>query len=182
MGAVIAILKERPSQSVVSGITLVALVATLAFFITMRADEAAMQAAGDYGIVDYELAFTAERADEILMAWGMEGQSAARNQLWLDYGFMSSYGLLFAGLVLMIARGLRGTIQNVGLTLTIVPIVAAVLDAIENAMLLIMLNGAAPGPALVAGVCATIKFLLLTIVMLFWSVGGIAWLASGRRR
>jgi hypothetical protein len=177
----IAMLKERPSHMVVMVVTVIALVATLGVFLAMRPDDAAMQAAGGYGIVSYELAFTSEQTNTILAAWGPAGQAAARHQLWLDYGFMPSYGFLFAGLVLMIARGLTSTIQNIGLALVPASLVAAVFDAIENVMLLTMLHGGAPGPALIAGICATIKFLLLAVVLVFWLIGGVAWLVGARR-
>jgi hypothetical protein len=177
----IGMLRERPSQSVLMGVTAIALVGMLVFYVAMRPDEAAMQAAGGYGIVNYELAFTAEQVDAILAAWGPDGQAAARHQLWLDYGLMPSYGFLFAGLVLMISRGLAGRIQSLGLALTPASLAAAVFDAIENVMLLSMLNGGAPGPALIAGVCTAVKFLLLVIVFLFSLIAVVAWMVGGRR-
>jgi len=174
-------LKTRPAKPVVIAVTLVALLATAVVWLIMRADEAAMQAAGGHGIVDYELAFTTERAEAILLAWGPAGQAAARHSLWVDYGFMPSYGLLFAGITLLIARGVTGKWQAAGLTLTPAPLAAAALDAIENVMLLITLGGASPAPVLVAGVCASIKFGLLMLVLLFWIIGGAAWFIGPAR-
>ena len=46
-------LAVRPAQPIVIGVTLVALAVTVVFWLFMRRDEAAMQASGGYGIVDY---------------------------------------------------------------------------------------------------------------------------------
>lgn len=171
-------LKTRPAQSVVVAMTLVTLVTTVLVWIAMQADEAIMQAVGGYGIVDYELAFTTERASVILAAWGPTGRLAARHSLWVDYGFMPSYGLLFAGIALLIARRLGGKFQRLGLRLTLAPLVAAAFDAIENVMLLIVLSAGEivpSAPILAAGICASVKFLLLAVVLGFWLVTGVAW-------
>ena len=118
------------------------------------------------------------------MTWGTAGQAAARHSLWVDYGFMPSYGLLFAGITLLIARRLSSGWQKAGLLLVPAPLAAALLDAIENAMLLITLDaagGITPAPVLVAGVCASAKFLLLILLLLFWIAAGVAWSVRAAR-
>jgi len=167
--------QERLPQRALIVVTLLSLAATLIVWWLMRTPEAQMQAAGGYGIVDYELAYSPQTASTILSAWGEAGQQAARRSLLIDFGFMPSYGLLFAGLTLLIARGQAGALNRVGRWLAFAPLVAALCDALENVMLLTMLgSGASAGPPLVAGVAATIKFGLLLIVIGYWIVSGVA--------
>src|SRR4051794_3981321 len=52
-----------------------------------------MQDAGGFGIVDFEVAFTSGKAQEILRAWGADGHDAARLSLWFDFLFLTAYGL-----------------------------------------------------------------------------------------
>ena len=44
------------------------------------------------GMIPFELTGGQGRADEILADWGDEGQDAAREQLWIDFGFLLAYG------------------------------------------------------------------------------------------
>jgi hypothetical protein len=176
-------LKTFPPRRFLVAITLVALAATVVIWLAMRAPESQMQAAGGYGIVNYELAYNADKAETILRAWGSTGQAAARRSLLIDFAFMPAYGLLFAGITLLIARAQPGRLATVGRWLVLAPIAAALFDALENTMLLSMLGTAGrvpPLPPLVAGVSASVKFALLLLAILYWLVGGGAWLA-GRR-
>ncbi len=63
------------------------------------------------------------------------------------------------------------------------PIVAAVADAIENAILLLAIgqDGDQPFPFL-AGAFATLKFLTLTPAQVFVLVGFVVWLVRRRAR
>lgn len=58
-----------------------------------------MQAAGGPGIIPFELAGTAANAEDILNRWGVDGQRAARQSIWLDFGYMATYGTLLGLLV-----------------------------------------------------------------------------------
>lgn len=179
-------LKTFPPRRFLVAITLVALVATVVIWLVMRAPESQMQAAGGYGIVDYELAYNAAKTETILRAWGSPGQAAARRSLLIDFAFMPAYGLLFAGITLLIARAQTGrlaSLASVGRWLAPAPVAAALFDALENTMLLSMLGKmehVPPLPPLVAGVSASIKFALLLLAILYWLVGGAAWVAGHR--
>lgn len=65
----------------------------------MLAVEARAKRTGGPGIVPFELAGNAAKAREIMDRWGVDGQRAARLSLWLDFGYMTSYGVLLALLV-----------------------------------------------------------------------------------
>jgi hypothetical protein len=138
--------------------------------------EATMQDAGGYGIIDFELAFTSDRAQEILTAWGDEGRDAARLQLWLDYLYLVVYGLFLWLAVKAVRDGAlkRGWTRYArpGAAIAILPLVAAGADAIEDVFLLLALGGhggdAAP---LLGGVFAVVKFAALTVTLLYLLVG-----------
>lgn len=128
-----------------------------------------------YGIVSLQLAFTPQRADVILQAWGPEGQGSARAGMLRDFVFMAGYGLLFASVTLLVARTQRGLLQQAGLTLTFAPLVAALLDALENILLLSVLGimPLPPAPILAASLSASLKFLLLALTIIYWLASGI---------
>lgn len=169
-------LKTHPSTPVVIGIMIAALAATVILWLQFPPIESRLKSAG-YGIVDYELAFTTGNAGKMLRAWGPESQGIVRNSLLIDFPFMISYALTFAGITLLIARSQSGRLASAGLALTPAVLIAAVFDAIENLMLLTLL-GRDPVPALpplVAGISASIKFLLLIAVIAYWIASGTAW-------
>lgn len=69
-------------------------IATLLLFLAMAPAEERMRDAGGPGVIPFELAGGQERADEILAEWGREGRDAARESLWIDFGFLVAYGAL----------------------------------------------------------------------------------------
>ncbi len=171
-----------PPQRILTAITIVASVATVLISRAFVAPETAMRARGA-GIVDYELAFSAERAGAMLTAWGSQGQEAARVSLLIDFGFIPSYAVALAGITLLIARAQPGVLKAAGLRIALAPILAAPLDVLENLMLLLMLGQTvvSPIPPLVTGVAASIKFALLLAALLYWPVAGGAWLVRRLR-
>lgn len=103
----------------------------------MGALERRMRGTGGPGINSFALAGNARRAQDIMTRWGNIGQRAARLSLWLDFGYMATYGTLMT-LVADRARQLRGHSIIVPAT----AIVAVAADAIEGVSLLKVLNGA----------------------------------------
>ena len=171
-------LRSSPRQGVVIVVTVIALVATVVVWLQMRTAEQIMAAHGG-GIVAYELAFTPGQADALLRSWGSVGQQAARRSLLIDFPFMVSYALLFAGVTLLISRTQEGWPAVAGRWLTLAAPLAALLDGIENLMLLSMLGrgGSIPSlPPVVAGVAASLKFSLLLLVIVYWLFSGGRWL------
>ena len=79
------------------------LAAATAAFVTytavMLGFEQRMRRAGGPGIIPFELAGNASRAEDIMARWGSDGQRAARLSLWLDFGYMATYGTLTTLLV-----------------------------------------------------------------------------------
>ena len=109
--------------------------AFVSYTIVMLVPEQRMRRSGGPGMVPFELAGNASRAEDIMTRWGSNGQQAARLSLWLDFGYMATYGALTALLVDR-ARRRRGHTA----ALPAVAIVAVIGDAIEGASLLKVLN------------------------------------------
>ncbi|HEX6154136.1 MAG TPA: hypothetical protein VFZ19_11500 [Solirubrobacterales bacterium] len=154
---------------IVSGVALVALLLAMA-----PADEQ-MQEKGS-GIVAFELAGSQERADEILDEWGDAGQDAAREQLLIDFAFLIAYGTF---LVLAVAAvrdllGRRGRTRLAAIGAVVVPFgaLAAACDAVENACLLAVLDGAGSAFPTLAFIFAATKFALLAAAIAYLVVGG----------
>ncbi|HWO82906.1 MAG TPA: hypothetical protein VNM38_03850 [Solirubrobacterales bacterium] len=157
-------------------------IATLLLLWAMSPMEDRMQANGP-GMVPFELSGGQERADEILAEWGDDGRDAAREQLWIDYGFMLAYGA-FLGLAGAAVRdrcrrrGLGRLAAAGGIAIWLGPLAAA-FDALENACLLLTVGGhGAPFPSL-ATAFAACKFALLAAAIAYLLVGLAAVL--GRR-
>lgn len=115
----------------------VATVAFVFYTMIMLVLERRMRRTGSPGMIPFELAGNASRAEDIMTGWGGDGQRAARLSLWLDFGYMASYGTLTALLVDR-ARRRRGHPAS----LPAVVIVAVAADAIEGVSLLKVLNRA----------------------------------------
>jgi hypothetical protein len=156
----------------------------LALGAYMLSLESTMQDAG-YGIVEYELAFTSDKANEILAAWGDEGRDAARLQLWLDYLYLVVYGLFFWLAIKAVRDGAlrRGWTRYArpGAAIALLPLVAAGADAIEDLFLLLVLGGhggdAAP---LLGGAFAVVKFVAIAVAGLYLLVGLIGFAVHRR--
>lgn len=151
-------------------------------YLAMSPMEDRMQANGP-GMVPFELSGGQSHADEILAEWGSEGRDAAREQLWIDYGFMLAYGT-FLGLAgatvrdLCRALGLR-RLARIGTIATWLGPSAAGFDALENACLLLTLAGAGAAFPFLATIFAVCKFALV-VAAIAYLVVGIATLLGSR--
>ena len=154
--------------------------AALALFVVLGIVDEQIKESGGPGILPFGVGFTSENARETRAQWGEEGRSDAKLSLWLDYAFLVAYAAFFSLAVTALVEALRWRRWSF---LATFPLAAAVCDALENAALLLTIgqDGAQPWP-LVAGVFASIKFLLLTPAQLFVLVGFVVWLTRRRAR
>jgi hypothetical protein len=157
-------------------------VAIVALLAAMNPAEQRMTDHGP-GMVPFELAGSADRSQEIQEEWGEDGRDAARQQLWIDYGFMLAYGaflVLAAAATRDLARS-RGWLRLVAVGALAVPAggIAAGCDAIENACLLLTLGGAGSWAPVAATIFATAKFALL-VVAIAYILAGLAMRLRGR--
>ena len=150
-------------------------IASLLLLLAMLPAENRMADSGGPGIVAFELTGGEERADEILAEWGEDGQEAARQSLWIDFGFLLAYGA-FLTLALAATRDLARErhwrrLAAIGGVVVSFGALAAGFDALENICLLLTLDGGGDAWPLVATVFTACKALFLT--------GAIVYLLAG---
>lgn len=137
--------------------------ASTGYTFVMLALERQMRRAGGPGIVAFELAGNATRAQQIMNAWGDDGRRAARRSLQLDFGYMATYGT-FAALLVDYARRRLG--HPAAVSLSVIPAVAG--DAVEGVALLNVLAGNnIDDNARRARRAAIIKFVVLVAALLY---------------
>lgn len=150
------------------------LVVTLFIFgIFQFLDQPLRTPAAPNGIVSYELAGSLENAQSMLNSWDEKARLAAAFGLGFDYLFMPAYALALSLGLLLVGAEKPKAYHTLTSWLGCGVFVAAGFDAIENYALWLILNGevsAALPP--IAGMCATIKFILL-IAGLVTAVAGI---------
>ena len=123
-------------------------------------------------ILNFEFAGSQSRAAQIVSEWGAKGRSAAHLSLVLDYGYMLSYGLLFAlaGFAVRDTARVRGwrRLAAIGVVVPLFALAAATFDATENVALLLTLagDGGSFAPPF-AAVCSAIKFTLISIAIIY---------------
>ena len=144
----------------------------LAATLVMLRSERAMHATGGPGIIAFELAGDEHRANSIIESWGPKGVAAARTSLWLDFGYMSTYGvfaaLLAEGADRRFARRREGVRPLPWAQVACAAAVAA--DAREGVALLNVLRGRdRQAHAARARRAALTKFGLLSAVLLYWA-------------
>lgn len=147
----------------------------VALFLAMSPAESRMTDTGGPGMVPFELSGGQHRADEILAEWGEDGQDAAREQLWIDFGFMLTYGafLTFALTTVLDLARKRGwrRLAVIGGVVVFFGALGASCDALENICLLLTLSGAGAAFPLLATIFATCKFTLITVAITYLIVG-----------
>jgi hypothetical protein len=149
--------------SVFSGRLFWAATAFVGYTAAMLRLERQMRRSGGPGIIAFELAGNAERAQRIISAWGEDGRRAARRSLYADFGYMTTYGALTALLVDYARRRLG---HPAAVCLAVVPAVAG--DAVEGVALLKVLAGNDIDlNARRARNAATIKFAVLIGALLY---------------
>jgi len=147
----------------------------VALLLAMAPAENRMKDTGGPGIAAFELSGGQNRADEILAEWGEEGQDAARESLWIDFGFILAFGT-FLTLALTAMRDLareRGwrRLAAIGGVVFVFGALAAACDAAEDVCLLLTLNGTGAALPLLATIFASAKFVLLVIAIAYLLAG-----------
>jgi hypothetical protein len=168
---------KHPLEAIPHGKWLVVFLALLAVFLVMTVGFRFIGPA-EPSIVDFELAGTTDRTAEIINAWDMQDRIRAGFNLGFDYLYMPVYSTLIAlacvwGAGVLASRQWRVTGLLLGWGLW----AAVLFDAVENAMLTVVLfdTVAAPYPQ-VAQVCAILKFGLIVLGLVFVVVAAVAYL------
>jgi hypothetical protein len=161
-------------------------IATVVFDLALTFLDRKMEHAGGPSILGFEFAGSKEQAANVMAEWGPTGRHYAHWSLWIDYGFMLSYGSFFALAAVATrdfarANGLR-RLAAVGALAPFAAVAAACLDATENVFLLLTLGGHGGSFAPpIATVCAGLKFGLIGFAIAYVIVG-LAWRPFRGRR
>jgi hypothetical protein len=147
-------------------------IATVVFDIVLVVIDKRLEATGGPSILGLEFAGSQDRAAQIMSEWGDHGGYLARLSLWIDFGFMLSYGAFFTLAALATRdfgreRNLR-LLARAGIATPIFATAAALFDAAENIAWLLVLGG--HGGAFLppfATTCASIKFLLIGLAIAY---------------
>jgi hypothetical protein len=140
-------------------------VATVVLLLAMSPSDGRMKDTGGPGIVPFELTGGQDQADEIMGEWGEKGQDAARESLWIDFGFLIAYGT-FLTLALAATRDLARRrdwrrLASIGGGVVYFGALCAGFDALENVCLLLTLDDAGAALPLLATIFAACKFAFL---------------------
>jgi hypothetical protein len=149
--------------------------ATLLLLLAMSPSDGTMKENGGPGIVPFEVAGSQSRADEIMGEWGAEGRDAARESLWIDFGFLAAYGTFLTLAIAAVRerarrRGLR-RLGAVGAFIAGFGAIGAGFDALENTCLLLTLGGAGSAFPFLAATFAYAKFFFTAIAVAYLVVG-----------
>lgn len=146
---------------------------SLILLLQLRGIDAPLAAVTPGGIVAFELAFTTQRAQEILALWQSAGVTeSARVSLGVDVGFLLVYPWFFRWSVALLRRPRFSepgtTFDRVGAALGAAVLACTPLDALENWCLWRMIEtGPTTTLAALAGVAAVLKFLLVLAATLW---------------
>lgn len=149
------------------------LILTLSLFAVFRVlDEPLRTDYAPSGIVSFELAGTPQNAAHIVLTWSEQARLNAAFGLGIDYLFMPVYALALAFGTLLAAGRHGGWFRSVGAVAGYGAFAAPLFDAVENFALFKILLGAFESsyPA-IAAVCATVKFGLLLLGLLYALLG-----------
>jgi hypothetical protein len=154
-------------------------IAAAVLFLVLAALDLRMQSTGGPGIVGFELAGSTDRATQIMGEWGQTGQDAARISLWIDFVYLIAYGGFLALAILAVrdAARRRGweSYARFGAAIAVLPIVAALCDAVEDVGLLVLLDGhGASRIPPVATAFALLKFAALAVALAYLLAGLVA--------
>jgi hypothetical protein len=138
-------------------------------------DQPLRTAAAPHGIISFELARTVQAAQSMLASWDWLARVYAGLSLGLDYLYLVVYSTAIAfGCVWIAARNRtrRPRFARAGIAIAWSQWAAALFDAVENAALFRVLTGsiAEHWPMLAWG-CASLKFFLVAIGLLFTIAG-----------
>jgi hypothetical protein len=128
-------------------------------------------------ILDFEFAWVPEQVTVIFASWGEEGMILQTIGVFWDYLYIVGYvSFAFSG-VLLVARELSGRWQTIGLFVSVISVLAGIFDAIENILLLVMLNVPSTVISIIpatTGIMATLKFGGIFIALIYFIPGLIA--------
>jgi hypothetical protein len=142
---------------------------TLAIFLLLRFQGKLETKETPLSILSLEFAQKAERISEVTQAWEDSGKTGkAKANIWIDFLFIPFYAMLFYTLCGTISVRMQGFPAKLGIFLAFGALVAGLLDALENILMLFALDGHYNHfTAWMTGAFAWSKFLLLALAALY---------------
>lgn len=167
--------KTSPSSKLLYTVLICAIIPFIIISVLFQLDNALMSALSPYNILHFEFAFDQATAQIILADW----QSNSLIPLilyntYLDFAYIAAYGLALMAANILVTRSLSDRCYNLGIICALAPLVAGVLDVVENINLITMLNDPVGFPAYaptIASISAGIKFGLLFLALGFLLLG-----------
>ncbi|MFO3796464.1 MAG: hypothetical protein ACK8QZ_04165, partial [Anaerolineales bacterium] len=117
-------------------------------------------------IFDLQLAFSAERFQAVLAAWGEQNVNAYLHSMWLDSLFPLAYALALGSWLAILTQRADHSPTRLTLCLFTAPFLAALLDYVENGLdvlLLAILPNMPPALVFLASLAAALKWALIAI-------------------
>jgi hypothetical protein len=140
-----------------------------AFVAIAQVDSVLQTAHAPFGIVSLQLCAFTDSCSTILNEWGAVQREAAMLSLGLDYLVMFLYGATLWAALMWYAEALTVSSRKLVTVLAYFAPMAALLDVAENALFIWFLQSPSSAYlALVGGVLALIKFMLLAVVLPVW--------------
>ncbi len=141
-----------------------------------------INSAAPSGIVSFELAGNPGNSEKILASWNQEARMHAALSLGLDYLFMVAYAAAISLGCVWAAEGIRSRrwpLSSLGIYLAWGQWLAAVLDAVENIGLIVILffQVVSPWPE-IARWCAIFKFALIFLGLVYALYGLVVGVVS----
>lgn len=129
-------------------------------------------------IFDLQLAFSAEKFQSVLAAWGESNARAYVSGMWLDFLYPLAYALALSSWLAVLTHRADRLPSRLTQTFFAAPFLAALLDYLENSLHLLMLTVLHATPAalvFLASLAAAVKWTLAAI-----SIGAIVILLFAR--
>jgi uncharacterized protein YneF (UPF0154 family) len=178
--------RNRLTAKLLWVLLIISILAALWPWLSMRKiDARLMENPPHNGIVQFELAFNAENARKMIDAWGPELSHLTAESIKVDFAFIPAYALLFFSVTMLFSLLVGGALGTLIGRIAYFPFASAIADVAENVFLLLILRSSPAIPdhyPLIAGVCASVKFGLLAVVVLFWITAVEVWLFRKIRR
>lgn len=126
------------------------------------------------GILNLELAYNNSKVNTVLEAWAPNGLNRTDNikiaikNTWLDFIFLFFYSLFLFYACKTISESFTGFINSFGKFLAVGALNAGLLDILENAGMLITLNGfSTTSISLLTTICSVIKWILALSALVY---------------
>ncbi|MGQ4875415.1 MAG: hypothetical protein ACP6IY_15220 [Promethearchaeia archaeon] len=166
-------LEEKPTNKFLIICAILSLIVFLIINSIMSPIESSLKGSTGYGVLEFELAWNADTIKTIFKAWGTGGMEKELFVTYIDFLYIIGYSFLIFSLNLLITRQTRGKLREFGLIISIFPFIAGIFDIIENINLILMLINDVfidMGSPLIASLCASIKFTLLIIAIIYFFI------------